>query len=215
MEPDECWQVIAAQRLSLADLLDGLTDAQWETPSLCTGWRVRDVAAHLMLGANPPGLRTMTEWTLRRAGRFHALNRDVAIHYAARPTAAIVADLRAHAGSRATAIPLVVNHRVTLGDVLVHGQDIAVPLGIPRPMPPDAAAVAASKVWQTPWPFWARRRFRGLRFVATDTEWAAGEGSAVSGPISAILLTITGRTAGLPHLSGDGAAAVSQRLATA
>ena len=212
MNRDECWRAVAGERLSLADLLDGLTDAQWETPSLCDGWRVRDVASHLTLGANPPGWLTRISWGVRRAGRFHPLNRDVAIHYAARPPAQLVAALREHAESRRVPFPVVVEHRTALADVLVHGQDIAIPLGIERPMPLDAASVAATRVWTMGWPFWARRRFRGLRFAATDTEWSAGEGTVVSGPISALLLTISGRAAALGQLDGPGATELAARM---
>src|SRR5947209_85087 len=49
MDRDQVWEAIGQERLSLADLLDELTAQEWETPSLCTGWRVRDVAAHLTL----------------------------------------------------------------------------------------------------------------------------------------------------------------------
>ena len=47
MDLDDVWRSIDSERLSLADLLDDLSPAEWETPSLCTGWLVRDVAAHL------------------------------------------------------------------------------------------------------------------------------------------------------------------------
>lgn len=193
MDRDACWRAVAAERLSLADLLDGLTDAQWEQPSLCAGWRVRDVASHLVLGANPPGWPTRLGWGLRKAGRFHPLNRDVAIHYADRPAGDLVADLRKHADSRRVPAPIVVDHRTALLDVLVHGQDIAIPLGLRRDMPLDAARVAADRAWTMGWPFWARRRLRGYRISATDCDWAAGEGMPVDGPIRAILLLLTGR----------------------
>jgi uncharacterized protein (TIGR03083 family) len=49
MDSDQVWEAIDRERLSLADLLDELTAPEWETPSLCTGWQVRDVAAHLTL----------------------------------------------------------------------------------------------------------------------------------------------------------------------
>ena len=49
MDRDEVWRAIDAERISLADLLDSLGEREWETPSLCAGWRVRDVAAHLTL----------------------------------------------------------------------------------------------------------------------------------------------------------------------
>ncbi len=53
-------------------------------------------------------------------------------------------------------------------DVLVHGQDIAVPLGIERPMPTDAAVAGFERVWKMGWPFHARRRLRGIHLAVTD-----------------------------------------------
>jgi hypothetical protein len=45
MDAEETWHVIRHQRLAIADLLDGLKPREWEAPSLCAGWRIRDVAA--------------------------------------------------------------------------------------------------------------------------------------------------------------------------
>jgi len=42
---------VAAEFASLADLLAAATDAQWDTPSMCEGWRVREVVAHLTMAA--------------------------------------------------------------------------------------------------------------------------------------------------------------------
>lgn len=49
MDVESHWSVMRSERRGLAELLASLTDEQWETPSLCAGWRVRDVAAHLAL----------------------------------------------------------------------------------------------------------------------------------------------------------------------
>ncbi len=49
MDVESYWRVIGSERRSLAELLESLADEQWETPSLCAGWRVRDVAAHVAL----------------------------------------------------------------------------------------------------------------------------------------------------------------------
>jgi uncharacterized protein (TIGR03083 family) len=98
----------------------------------------------------------------------------------------------------------VTNYRNILFDVLVHTQDIAVPLGLDRTMPVDAARAGAQRVWTMSWPFWARRRLRSFRFVATDTDWSAGNGVEIEGPVSALVLLFTGRTALLPLLSGPG-----------
>src|SRR5581483_8083521 len=43
----DVWSTIAAERRALADDLGSLTDAQWDTPSLCDEWTVRDVLAHM------------------------------------------------------------------------------------------------------------------------------------------------------------------------
>ena len=205
---DAVWAVVDRERLELSDLLDGLTEQEWAVPSLCTGWRVRDVAAHLALAQT--GLRQAVADTVRARGSFDRMIRDSALRRAAAPTAELTAEIRAMAGSRRLAPG--VSHLEPLLDVLVHGQDITVPLGRPRAMPPEAAAAAATRVWNLPWPlsraFHARSRLRGLELVATDTDWSAGTGARVEGPIRALLLLLTGRTAALDELSGPGAAAL-------
>jgi hypothetical protein len=72
-------------------------------------------------------------------------------------------------------------------------------------MPLEAAHEGAGRVWRMGWPFWARRRLRGLRLSATDVEWTAGDGVEVRGPVQALLLLLTGRTGpALPQLTGPG-----------
>jgi uncharacterized protein (TIGR03083 family) len=209
---DEAWQVIDAQRTSLAILLEDLSAREWEQPSLCDGWTIRDVAAHLTL--QQLGARAATGMMLRYRG-----NTDKAIRECARQRAAawtsgqIVSAIRGTAGSRRHNFG--VTHRETLIDALVHAQDIAIPLGRPHPMPPEAAAAAATRIWTMHWPppFPASRTMRQFRVTATDTPWTAGHGPEVRAPISAILLLSAGRMAALPQLSGDGAAELTARLA--
>jgi uncharacterized protein (TIGR03083 family) len=203
MDTERTWQVIEQERLAIADLLDGLTAAQWESPSLCADWRIRDVAAHLTTVGLPPSPGSVLVDLIWSHGSFHRLNTRASRRRGRRPTAQIVADLRAHAASRK--VPVVSNYRNVLFDVLVHGQDIAIPLGMDLPMPPEAAAEGASRVWSMGWPFWAKRRLRGTRLTATDIEWSVGSGAEISGPIRGLLLLLTGRTsAATPLLSGEG-----------
>ena len=107
-----------------------------------------------------------------------------------------------------------VTYLETLTDILIHGQDIAIPLGRRHDMPPQAAARAASRLlsmrWPPPPP--ASRRLASYRLTATDTPWSAGEGPEVSAPIGVILLVCAGRLAALPRLSGEGAGDLAARL---
>jgi uncharacterized protein (TIGR03083 family) len=210
MDVEMSWKVIQDQRLAIADLLDGLAAASWETPSLCAGWRIRDVAAHVSLVALPPSPGSVLVDLIRARGSFHQANTNASLRRAERAPEQLIADLRQHAGSRK--LPVVSDQRNVLFDILVHGQDIAIPLGIDLPMPVAAGAAGATRVWLMGWPFWARRRLSGLRLTATDVDWAAGSGTDVHGPIRALLLLLTGRTeTALPMLAGQGLTQLSTR----
>ncbi len=200
---DAVWAAIDRQRLDLADLLDDLAPAEWEQPSLCAGWRIRDVAAHLALAHTGAARATLD--LLRARGSLQRMIHDTAVRHAALPPDRLTAQIRGMAGSRRTAPG--VTPLEPLLDVLVHGQDIAVPLGRPRSMPVEAAATAATRVWTMPWPMSTTfPRVRGVRLVATDTDWAVGDGDPVEGPIQALLMVLTGRTAAVrDRLSGPGA----------
>jgi uncharacterized protein (TIGR03083 family) len=206
LDEDAVWAATDRERSSLADLLDDLRAEEWDTPSLCAGWRVREVAAHLALSHTGPGAALAA--MVRARGSFDRMVRDTALRHAAAPPAQLTGEIRAMVGSRRRAPGI--THLEPLLDVLVHGQDIAIPLGRTRPVPPDAAAAAATRVWKMPWPlstaFSPRRRLRGLELVATDADWRAGAGARVDGPIGALLLLLTARTAAaLPRLDGPGA----------
>ncbi|NUT34706.1 MAG: maleylpyruvate isomerase family mycothiol-dependent enzyme [Hamadaea sp.] len=203
MQREEIWQAVRAERLSLAALLEGLTPDQWEHASACPGWRVRDVAAHLTLAPHATYGLVLKELAKAR-GDFDRMIHRTAVARAAAPTADLVADLRAIADSRRLAPFTTINE--PLLDVLVHGQDIAVPLGVDRPMPPAGATTAADRVWRKAFPFFARRKLRGLRLAATDVRWSRGDGELVEGPIAALLVLLTGRRYTLPQLTGPGVA---------
>ena len=109
MDREESWQVIAAERRSIADLLAGLSADEWETPSLCAAWRVRDVAAHLAMAPQAPTAPSMLTESTRARGSLDALNHDIAVRHAERPSGRIVDELRQIADSRrlpvATGLP--------------------------------------------------------------------------------------------------------------
>lgn len=71
-------------------------------------------------------------------------------------------------------------------DILVHAQDIAIPLGIGFPSPPTAGA-AATRIWELRWPFsfGPKRRLGAYKLTPTDVDWPVGTGAEIAGPISA------------------------------
>jgi len=121
----------------------------------------------------------------------------------------IAADLREHAGSRFT--PPTLGPGAPLAEVLLHGQDIRVPLGISgdRPAEPWRGAL---KFLVTPK---ARRGFvpralPPLRYVASDIDWSHGEGEEVRGPAAALALAMAGRSARLDERDGPASATVRE-----
>ncbi|MHA6785928.1 hypothetical protein ACVGOW_33770 [Pseudonocardia saturnea] len=114
--------------------------------------------------------------------------------------------MRLMVGSRRTA-PFITEIQPLI-DVLCHAQDIARPLGRPYPMPVHAAVAAADGIWSQSFPFRAQRRMRGFELVATDAPWRAGSGVRVEGPMSALLLLVSGRPAALADLTGPGTASL-------
>ncbi|HEX2213951.1 MAG TPA: maleylpyruvate isomerase family mycothiol-dependent enzyme [Mycobacterium sp.] len=189
MDVDTVWQHIDHQRRELADLLDGLDAAAWDTPSLCEGWTVRHVAAHLT--HSTLGARRMLWEAVRGGFRMNAVI-DRMARSDDRAPKQIIADLRDIVGCRRH--PPGTDIRDPLTDVLVHTQDICRPLGIERAMPVDAAVEAATHVWDQGFPFHARRRFTGARLRAADADFSVGEGATtVEAPISDLLVKLTGR----------------------
>ena len=203
MAPD-----VEAERLDLADLLDTLDDREWRAASLCAGWTVRDVVAHLTLADREFAATALR--LIRARGDFDRVTADMARERALRysPTE-LVAQLRETAG-QPRRFPMS-SPLDPLTDILVHGQDIARPLGRERPMQIERVLPVLQHVWKSFF-LGTRKRF-GLRFIASDADWSAGEGPReVRGPASDLLLLATGRRAGLSGLTGDGRVEVAARL---
>ncbi len=133
---DTQWAALEPERFSLADMLEGLSPDQWEQPSLCARWRVRDVAAHVAMTPTAPTVPVLAAALVRAGGNLWMVGARIAIDHARRPTGTIVEELRQDAAARA--MPAITNEDNLLMDAPVHSQDIAVPLGIRRPMPLDA-----------------------------------------------------------------------------
>lgn len=200
MDSNLIWQHIDAERVSLADLLDSLSDEQWRAPSLCAGWTVRDVAAHLTMAQARAG--DVLGPFLRSGLSPNRMIRNTAVASPLSP-AEITRTLRGFVGSRRRA-PFVQETEPLL-DVLVHGQDICLPLGLERPMPLDAARVAADRMVRLNRVPQLRMRppLSGVHLEADDTDWSTGTGTVVRGPMRALVMVVAGRgRAVTDHLHG-------------
>ena len=190
MDSDELWTTIDAQRTGLADLLAELTPEEWEQPSWCAGWRVRDVAAHLTLAQAT--LAVALPALLRARGSFDRMVHDTAVARATAPPEELVGAIRAMVGSRRRA-PVVTEVEPLL-TCWCTGRTSPEPLG------PGPAAVPPRRPLRSP-PAgpggWARRSGRdagcGTSLVATDSELRVGSGLAMYEHHRDLLLLVTGR----------------------
>lgn len=213
MERSNVWTAIDQQRAAIVRLLEELTEEEWRRPSLCAGWTVRQVAAHLALQNTTWAALPWTAWDMARHGGVDGAIHAAACRHAEQPVGVIIGEIRDRIGVWRP-VPTVTFREAAL-DYLVHGQDIAVPLGRSLEMPRDLTVLAADRTWSRSRMFHARRRLAGYRLVADDVPWAVGQGQEISGPIGALLLLLTGRAAALGRLSGPGVASARVRLTPA
>ncbi|BBY53662.1 maleylpyruvate isomerase family mycothiol-dependent enzyme [Mycolicibacillus koreensis] len=177
------------ERSDFADLLDGLSPAQWSADSLCSGWSVRDVVAHTLAYLSQ-SRRGLLAAMIRHRGHVDPLNAAALPTYARLPPDQLAALMRA--GADPAGAGALYGCRVALIECLIHQQDIRRPLGLPRSVPGDRLRAALRYARASP-VIGAARRTAGLRLIATDLDWSAGRGPEVSGPAEALLLAMTGR----------------------
>ena len=209
---------VQAELGDLIGLLREIPDADWDRPSACDGFRVRDVAGHLSLVLQPLNGRIAGAF----AGSFTRAMRiagEWSVEYADQHTPAELIDLleQRKANPKKGFVGKIDPAPNMLADHATHLLDVRV--GLDRRAAPDperARAVldAAVRLWR-PITWGTRERAKGLRLVATDVGWSYGTGPEVSGPYDGLLLALSGRPAGLPFLSGDGLATFKQRLPAA
>jgi uncharacterized protein (TIGR03083 family) len=197
-----------AEREQLRDLLGGLTPLQWRAPSLCAGWTVQDVVAHV-LSYDELGVRQLAA---RLARGFLSVDRANAIglrEYGTRTPAELLQLLDDHLTP--TGLTAGMGGAIALTDGLIHQQDIRRPLGIPRTIPAERLAPALRTALFAP-TLLGVVRVRDVRLVATDMDWSFGRGPEVRGTGEAILMTVAGRTVGADELAGPGTDRVTRRL---
>ncbi|GAA4960126.1 maleylpyruvate isomerase family mycothiol-dependent enzyme [Actinoplanes utahensis] len=210
----EIYRLTSENRLMIADFMEGLDDAAWQTPTLCDGWTVQHMAAHFV----QPMLVGFGRFFLA-ALRYRGDTDRTVDHFTRRlarhPRTELIALLRQHADDRVD--PPRVGPMGPFAETCVHLRDIARPLGSPADVPSEhwrilldyLVSPAAAPALAPP------GRLDGLRLTATDADWSTGDGALITGPAEALGMAATGRAAALPDLSGPGLPLLTARLCTA
>jgi uncharacterized protein (TIGR03083 family) len=195
----ELQPVVAAEYLALAGLLDSATDTQWDTPSLCAGWRVREVIAHVTMAARYPEDKFMAE--LRRCDfDFGRLSNEIATRDAALPASELIADLRSDVMQHW--VPPGGGYHGALNHVVIHGLDVTVPLGVQRRSPDGTIRIVLDDLTKGGGHEHFGTSIAGHTLRATDLDWSYGSGPELRGAAEDLALALCGRTPPPGRLQG-------------
>jgi uncharacterized protein (TIGR03083 family) len=199
MTTAELMPTVAAQRREFGDVLEGLPESDWNAPSLCSGWRVREVVAHMTMPFRYPAPRFLGEM-VRSRGNFARMADRVARRDARAPIGTLLDGWRTNE-----------NHpwkppggglKGALTHDVVHGLDITIPLGIEHPVSEQALRVVLDHA-TTPLSLkHSGLDVTGIRFEADDLDWAFGDGKPLRGRARYLLMVLMDRRLPAELLSG-------------
>lgn len=201
-------QLYVGERDRFVSDLRGLSGEQWAAPSLCAGWSVRDLTAHLLMPyeLSVPGM-------LRRIVSARFSFDRLADRWARRDrrTGAELTDALGATSAAGFAVPGA-GETAPLSHLVIHAHDVRGPLGLPGACGPEAATRVLDDVTGGGHSV-GERILGGLRFVATDADWSCGDsGPTVAGPSAVLISALNGRIAAAASLDGDGVGELRQRL---
>jgi uncharacterized protein (TIGR03083 family) len=203
MTTDDLLPLITAERRAFGDVLEGLSEADWNAPSLCTGWRVREVVAHMTMPFRLSAGRFLGEM-VRSRGSFARMSDRVARRDSQVPIPTLLAGWRTNEGNPwkppGGGYPGALTHDV------VHGLDITVPLGIPHPVSEPALRVVLDQATTPQSLEHFGPDLTGIRLEATDLDWTFGDGEPLRGHARHLLMVLTDRRLPPGVLSGTATA---------
>ncbi len=201
----DVWSLVHAERAALIDDLERLDAGSWEVPSLCPGWTVHDVVAHLVDTARTTRLGFVVG--LARAGfDFDRQNaRGVERERGSSPQETL--ERLRRVASRTSTPPAPLDTRLV--EEVVHGEDIRRPLGLTRSYPDEAVVRALRLQARTPASFGgAKELVARVRLTATDADVSIGNGRELTGTALSLLLAVSGRQVAVDDLAGPGVEAL-------
>ena len=196
------------ERGDLLELLRTLDESQWDAPTLCEGWAVRDVVAHVV---SYEGLSVgqLVSRFARGMFRLSRVNQSGLAPLRDAPPEALLHALERNL--QPAGLTTAFGGRVALIDALVHHQDIRRPLGLSRAVPPQRLRAALPFAVLAP-PIRGAWHARGAKVVASDLDWSYGRGPEARGPGEAVLMVLAGRRGAAEDLVGPGANRLRARL---
>jgi len=203
----DIWAGIAAERGAIADDLSAISEDDWDRATLCRGWTVRDVAAHMTATAHLTPLKFFTHLAGTGFSFERFATRQIRYHLGP-DSQATLAGLRAIEHSRSSPPGPTISW---LGEAIVHSEDIRRPLGIQRAYDTDMVREVADFYKSSNLLIGTKNRITGLSLRATDVNWSHGDGEEVAGPMLPLLMAMTGRGAACDDLEGPGVATLRQR----
>lgn len=201
-------QMARDERVEFASFLEGLTPEQWDNPTLCNKWRVREVAIHTVSYDELSTAGLLGRFLKGRLSTDRTNAVGVA-GYVGRTPEQIVAMIRANIEPHGLTGGF--GGKIALTDGMIHQQDIRRPLGLPRTIDPERLRTALDFARFAP-TIRGAWRARGVRLVGTDLDWAHGKGPEVRGSGEALLMAMAGRQAALNDLEGPGKAKLAQHI---
>jgi uncharacterized protein (TIGR03083 family) len=202
--PNDVWSLVHAERRALIDDLAALDDAQWTRPSLCAGWTVHDVVAHMVDVASTTRLGFAIDMAKARFD-FDRQNAN-GLERARGATPQQTLERLREVATRTSGPPAPLGTRIV--EEVVHGEDIRRVVGLHRDYPDDAVMRSLLQQSRMPASFGgAKELIAHIRLTATDLDLSVGDGPEVSGSALALLLAVTGRDIALGELDGPGLAA--------
>jgi uncharacterized protein (TIGR03083 family) len=198
----ETWQTVHAERRRLAADLSRLRAVQWYLPSLCPGWDVHDVLAHLVDTARTGRLSFARDLLRARLDFDRANENGIARHKRQDPPDTLAALEKAADLTRTPPAALTTR----LVEAIVHGEDIRRPLGIAGRYPEPAIIQALAHQLRTPITFGGgRERAASMRLTDRRTGTSWGQGDDVEADALDLLLAVSGRRVDRESLTGSAA----------
>jgi uncharacterized protein (TIGR03083 family) len=181
---------VTDELLDLADLLEAWPDSVWDAPSLCEGWRTREVVAHMTMPARYSVDEFMTELSAV-GGDFTKLSDTIAARDGALPLAALLAGLRSE--TLRSWEPPGGGVEGALTHCVIHGLDVTEAIGSDRKVPPERVGRVLRHVAAPDRPNLFGTDLTGVELRADDLEWSVGSGEVLTGPAQVLALVVCGR----------------------